>query len=359
VSEEAADALREIRCDPDAVASLRDGPFDDVLLAELCGRFPAVRAYVELVTPRLVDGFDVDRPTLGECPEVLLGKLAAGLDADPAKVRARSDAFAASLRVRVPEPLRLEFDALLAAARSVYRLRDERGVYSDIPAVGLLRLAMLEIGRRAVDAGLLDREEDALDADADELVGLAGGAANGAVTSVRVPDLAGRASARIMHAVGGAPRYLGDPPPPHPPVELLPPPLGRVMAAVGFMIDGILGESEHASGSDDEIGGITGNGGVYEGTARLIASADDLFAVEPGEVLVVAATGESFNAFLHLVGAVVTDHGSFASHAAIMARELGFPAVVGTVDATTRVHTGDRVVVDGDRGLVRVLRRAG
>ena len=53
-----------------------------------------------------------------------------------------------------------------------------------------------------------------------------------------------------------------------------------------------------------------------------------------GEVLVTSATGESFNSFLHVVGAIVTDHGSFASHAAIMGREMGFPAVVGTVDGT-------------------------
>ena len=68
-----------------------------------------------------------------------------------------------------------------------------------------------------------------------------------------------------------------------------------------------------------------------------------------------AATGESFNAFLALVGAIVTDHGSFASHAAIMGREMGFPAVVGTVDATTRISNGVQVRVDGDAGTVTII----
>jgi phosphohistidine swiveling domain-containing protein len=70
---------------------------------------------------------------------------------------------------------------------------------------------------------------------------------------------------------------------------------------------------------------------------------------------VTSATGESFNAFLHLVGAIVTDHGSFASHAAIMGREMGFPAVVGTVNATARIPRGAIVRVDGTAGTVEVV----
>jgi rifampicin phosphotransferase len=103
------------------------------------------------------------------------------------------------------------------------------------------------------------------------------------------------------------------------------------------------------------IGGITGNVGVYEGRARHIHSAEDLFSLEPGEVLVTRTTGEAFNGIIHLVGAVVTDHGSFASHAAIVAREVGFPAVVGTVDGSTRIPAGAMVRVDGNEGQVTVL----
>ena len=80
--------------------------------------------------------------------------------------------------------------------------------------------------------------------------------------------------------------------------------------------------------------GIGGSAGVYVGPARIVRNFDDLMELADGEVLVTSATGESFNSFLHVVGAIVTDHGSFASHAAIMGREMGFPAVVGTVDGT-------------------------
>jgi rifampicin phosphotransferase len=77
--------------------------------------------------------------------------------------------------------------------------------------------------------------------------------------------------------------------------------------------------------------------------------------VQEGDVLVTPATGESFNAFLHLVGAIVTDHGSFASHAAIMGREMGFPTVVGSVNATSRIPAGAIVRVDGEAGSVTIV----
>ena len=97
------------------------------------------------------------------------------------------------------------------------------------------------------------------------------------------------------------------------------------------------------------------NHGIHEGIARLIRSTDDLLELEEGDIVVAAATGEAFNSVLHLVGAIVTDHGGHACHAAIVAREMGFPAVVGTVDATARIRTGDRVRVDGAKGEVAIL----
>jgi rifampicin phosphotransferase len=72
-------------------------------------------------------------------------------------------------------------------------------------------------------------------------------------------------------------------------------------------------------------------------------------------VLVAPSTGEAFNSMLHLVGAMVTDHGSFASHAAIVSREMGIPAVVGTVDGSRRIPDGARVRVDGTAGTVTIL----
>jgi pyruvate,water dikinase len=102
-------------------------------------------------------------------------------------------------------------------------------------------------------------------------------------------------------------------------------------------------------------GGLGGSNGVYDGPARIVRNFDDLLELQDGDVLVTTATGESFNAFLALVGAVVTDHGSSISHAAIMGREMGFPSVVGTVDATVRLGNGIQVRVDGTAGTVTIV----
>jgi phosphohistidine swiveling domain-containing protein len=168
-------------------------------------------------------------------------------------------------------------------------------------------------------------------------------------------ELSARVARRKAASAEGAPRLLGPPPPEPPPVDQLPPPLARVMSALGFYIDGVLGDVQTPIGDDNVVVGVGGSGGVYEGPACLVRNFDDLFDLREGDVLVTTATGESFNAFLSLLGAAVTDHGSFASHAAIMGREMGFPAVVGTVDATSRIANGVRVRVDGDNGTVTIL----
>jgi phosphoenolpyruvate synthase/pyruvate phosphate dikinase len=100
---------------------------------------------------------------------------------------------------------------------------------------------------------------------------------------------------------------------------------------------------------------MSGNGGVVEGVVRRIDEIDDLLDLEEGEIVVAASTGEAFNSILHMVGGIVTDHGGFLCHAAIVARESGFPAVVGTVDGTSRISTGDRIRVDGTKGEVTIL----
>jgi pyruvate,water dikinase len=77
--------------------------------------------------------------------------------------------------------------------------------------------------------------------------------------------------------------------------------------------------------------------------------------LQPGEILVAVTTNVGWTPLFPRAAAVITDVGVPLSHAAIVARELGIPAVVGCVDATTRLKTGDRVRVDGGRGTVEIL----
>ena len=77
--------------------------------------------------------------------------------------------------------------------------------------------------------------------------------------------------------------------------------------------------------------------------------------LEPGEILVTSQTNIGWTLFFPKAAAVVTDVGAPLSHAAIVARELGIPAVVNCGDATARLRTGDRVRVDGTQGVVEIL----
>lgn len=352
VTPEIADAVAAIIRDPQARSLVEDGSDDDAAqrLHALCARSAEVAAYVAATGYRLVEGFDVTRRTFAECPELILGKLAAAVGAEPDAATARAAAFAANVRERVPAEHRPTFDALLHEARSVYRLRDERGIFSDISAFGLMRLAMLEVGRRLTAQGRLDDPSQALDADLAELLGLVDGSERPTAA-----ELSTRAADRAALTLSGSPRFLGPPAHEPPSVEGLPPEMARLMSAVGFMIDGILGELPEATGDATMIQGVPVGTTAYEGRAHVVHNFEDLFDLQEGDVLVTSATGEAFNAMIHLVGAIVTDHGSFACHAAIMARELGFPAVVGTTNGSHRIPHGARVRVDGRSGQVHVL----
>jgi pyruvate,water dikinase len=110
--------------------------------------------------------------------------------------------------------------------------------------------------------------------------------------------------------------------------------------------------------ADDTITGLAGASGVADGVARVIRQVEDAGQLGDGEILVTTVTNIGWTPIFPRAAAVVTDVGAPLSHAAIVARELGIPAVVGCGNATMRLHTGDRIRVDGGKGTVEVLHRA-
>jgi pyruvate,water dikinase len=104
------------------------------------------------------------------------------------------------------------------------------------------------------------------------------------------------------------------------------------------------------------IRGQPGSAGSVEGLVQRIDSPDEGDRLQPGEILVTSTTNVGWTPLFPRAAAVVTDVGGSLSHAAIVARELGIPAVVGCGDATIRLKTGDHVLVDGGRGVVEILK---
>ncbi|SDS90663.1 PEP/pyruvate-binding domain-containing protein [Actinopolymorpha singaporensis] len=115
--------------------------------------------------------------------------------------------------------------------------------------------------------------------------------------------------------------------------------------------------AEHAPVAET-VTGFAGAAGVVEGVARVIAGPENGAELRPGEILVTSVTNVGWTPLFPRAAAVVTDIGAPLSHAAIVARELGIPAVVGTGNATVRLRSGDRIRVDGEHGTVEVLQAA-
>ena len=108
-------------------------------------------------------------------------------------------------------------------------------------------------------------------------------------------------------------------------------------------------------GREKKIFGAPGSAGVVEGQVRRLDNPEEGSQFQAGEILVAVQTNVGWTPLFPLAKAIVTDVGAALSHAAIVARELGIPAVVNCTDATTRLNTGDRVRVDGSAGIVEVL----
>ncbi len=307
----------------------------------------AMTAYLDLVGCRLLDGFDISGRYALELPDALLRSIRLSVDGagnDTADV----DARIAEIRSQVPEEHRAQFDELLGEARLMYRLRDERGVFSDIWASGIMRRAVLAAGRRLEDKSRVHDAEHFVDAGFDEMCLLVTGAGGPSAD-----ELAQRFSERSSRTAKEAPVSLGPPSPPPPDPAGLPPGVARVMHAVGIAMGELFGSSE-APHEENLLHGLAASGGTYEGPARRISGPSEFDRITQGDVLVTESTTEAFNILLPLLGAIVTDSGGLLSHSAIVAREYGIPGVVGTRDATDRIPDGTRVRVNGDAGEVTV-----
>jgi pyruvate, water dikinase len=126
-----------------------------------------------------------------------------------------------------------------------------------------------------------------------------------------------------------------------------------------IMLWGITSESVgkwlEGSATSDKLSGMAASPGLVEGNARVIFNADDLDQVQDGEILVTQVTAPSWAPVFSRIKATVTDIGGMMSHAAIVCREYGLPAVTGTGSASVNIKTGDRIRVDGTNGTVTIL----
>ena len=329
--------------------NLRGRPAQDILddLQSRTGVGEPLQAFLDEVAYRLVSGYDIGDKYALEMPDMLVGTIFGASDTSDRQgdFTKRRDA----LRAKVPMSHRAEFDQLLEEARFIHRLRDERGMYNDAWGTGLARRAMLEAGRRLKDGGVLPDAALAINASHDEVVGLLTGE-----KAPGVEELRRRQMWRDTQTVADAPPLLGPAPKGPPPAEWLP----KKARANARAVDTAIREIFHVPEQKAPPRGVAGlpvHPGHYEGPVRIINGPQDFNRLQQGDVLVTRNTSPAFNVVLPLLGAIVTDRGGQLSHAAIVAREYGIPAVVGTRQATTMFADGERVRVDGDKGVVELV----
>ena len=305
-------------------------------------------AYLIDFGSRLTAGYDLVDMTLAEMPGVILASLTDPGLLDPTsaaeQARQRGDEALADVRLQVPDGQMAEFDELVDDARRLYGLRDENGPLTVEWPAGVLRRAMLEVGRRLVAAGRLLQVEHVMNLTSEELLAVSNGEVGPKAEAVATRD-----AVRIARADLESPVHLG-PEPVDPDLDALPPPMRDLMRISMSVLE--LLEAPPLTA------GLTGTGigtEAYTGTARVVSDASEaLERVEPGDIVVARFTVPTFNAVLAMAGAVVTEHGGLLCHTAVIARELGIAGVVG-VSGALDITDGARVEVDPVAGTVTVL----
>jgi phosphohistidine swiveling domain-containing protein len=295
--------------------------------------------YLERRGNLLATGYDITASTLAELPGVVLDSIRT------AKMPSESDDTSGALRSQVPDADRAKFDRYLDQARRVMDMRDDNGPLTAEWPAGLIRRALLECGRRLAERGTIDQAVHVLELEPDEARGCLTG------TLPAADELARRRRRRIELGQLDPPVTIG-PDEPEPPLDVLPGDLPELVAMVQTAIRH-LGMDGHTT--SEPLTGIGIGRTAYTGRARRAASADEAIdQLEPGDVLVVRATSPAFIAVLTIAGAVVTADGGAMSHAAVLARELDLPAVIGARGALD-IPDGATVEVDPIAGRVRIV----
>lgn len=249
------------------------------------------------------------------------------------------------LRARVPAGAGPELDRLVADARATFGMRDDNGGLTGAWPMGLLRRAMLAAGRQLADRGGLAQVDDALEVTVDELADLLLGRPGPGAAEV-----IGRARQRVERSALVPPMQLG--PTLDIPIGALPAPM-RLMARAQLALRGTF---TAPSGARAALHGDGVGERRYQGRACVATDpADALARLEPGDVLVAFGTTPAFNMALSIAGAVVVEEGGLLSHAAVIARELGLPALIGVAGAMAGISDGSIVEVDPVAGRVSVL----
>lgn len=287
-------------------------------------------------------------PTFREQPEPVLDQIRDYLESDydyPAAVEAvRRDLENASRELLdgLTGQQRDELDRANSINRKMAPLTPDHHFYIDQGANARVRMVLIAIGRRLVADGVLEQDDDVVFLRYNELRQVLGDPAG--------IDARGVVSARRQERAAAYQRRPRDW-------------IGTVTEqnlAFPYLVNWGYPDRFYRGASDEDgrIAGISASPGAVEGAARVVLTVEDFDSVVTGDILVCQMTNPAWVVLFTKIAGLVTDTGGTTSHPAVLAREFGIPAVVGTSVATRKITTGDTIRVDGSLGVVEVLGRA-
>ncbi len=334
---------------PSLAETLRSG--DDAAAAAVTHHPPlaeAFHAYLDAFGDRCPGELKLENPTLHDEPLPLVRAIgfAAAAAAPAAKAGHGAAVARAELRAHLQgRPVR-RLVLRLALAEARVRVRDRENLrFERTRLYGRVRRIVTEMGRRLHQEGLLHEPRQVFHLTIDELLGAVDGTAAGS----RLADLA-----RVRRGEFDA--YRSGPAPPRrfithgAAAAAVPEPAGPEPAAP----EAACGNADDSSGGGERRQGLGGSPGSARGRVRVVLDPQGA-ALADGEILVAPFTDPGWITLFIRAAAIVVERGSPLSHSAIVARELGLPAVVALADATTWLRDGDTVVVDGAAGTVTRL----
>ena len=257
-----------------------------------------------------------------------------------AGVKADLEAAVSDLMDGVPEgEPRERLQAALDLSLRMNPLTPDHHFYIDQATNAYVRLVLVAIGRRLVEADVVGDAEDVLFLRYNELRVLM--ADHSAIDASEL--VSDRRDEREHSSTIRPPDWVGT----------------ATEAALAFPYLTLWGFPEKfhrpPPTKAGEVRGLAGSPGVIEGFARTIVTLEEADQVKEGEILVCRMTNPAWVVLFTKIAGLVTDAGGVAAHPAVVAREFGLPAVVGTSNATAVIKTGDRVRVNGNTGIVEVL----
>jgi pyruvate,water dikinase len=284
-------------------------------------------------------GEDLSEASWSEDPGPLLADIGKRLELPvPAVARrwAARAAESAAIEARVRRLLAdrpadlAQFDALLAAAREIGPLTEGHNYWIDRMCADRLRRFAFRVARRLVREGTIDQADDILYLTRRELPEVLAG---GLDARPRVLD---RRREHIRRLTLDPPRVVGKP---------------KSESSDADRFDGIRVRPD----PDGTLRGTGASAGIVRGRACVVLGPEDFGRVLRGDIIVAPASNPGWVPLFSIAGGFVTDTGGVLSHAAVVAREFGLPAVVGTGDGTKRITDGRIVEIDGAAGLVRFV----